>query len=98
MPAPPGQTRAAGAPSYAPEGEGQATEARPQTVSEALNAAYRLCDINAVPAPGHRRMVTLVKRYLATRRRIDDHFASWVIAYADPTGETAVRNVLQARR
>lgn len=39
------------------------------------------------------RLRRLVRRFVATSRP-GDSFAAWFIAYPDPTGETAVRNVM----
>lgn len=43
------------------------------------------------------RIQRLVRRYIA-ERRADIDFRTWFIAYADPTGETAVRNVMRGKR
>lgn len=40
------------------------------------------------------RIKRLVRRYL-NEGRSDVDFRTWFIAYADPTGETAVRNVIR---
>ena len=42
------------------------------------------------------RIRKLVRRFVETGRS-DVDFRTWFIAYADPTGETAVRNVLRER-
>jgi hypothetical protein len=39
------------------------------------------------------KLSRIVRAYLATDQERD--LVSWVIAYADPTGETAVRNVMR---
>lgn len=96
MNAPPGLAPVASAPSYDPEGgAGGESRAVPQTISEAINEAHRVCVASGVTPPGHRRMVVLLKRYASARTCRT--FGEWVIAYADPTGETAVRNVMAAR-
>lgn len=43
------------------------------------------------------RVRRLVRRFV-TDGRTDLDFRTWFISYADPTGETAVRNVLREER
>lgn len=43
------------------------------------------------------KLSRIVRDYLATDQQERD-LVSWVIAYADPTGETAVHNVLRQQR
>ena len=43
---------------------------------------------------GGSRLRSLVRRYVETGRP-DIDFRTWFISYADPTGETAVRNVMR---
>lgn len=45
---------------------------------------------------GGERLRDLVETYVATGHTGD--FRTWFIAYADPTGETAVRNVIRQNR
>lgn len=71
-------------------------QTRPETVETALRAAADFCATAGVHF-GHRKMVRLVRAYLADRSA-HQSFGAWVIAYADPTGETAVRNVMRATR
>lgn len=70
-----------------------AGHACPDDVEGALRGAYRACDDLGLHF-GHRKMVRLVRAYLANRTA-EQTFGQWVIAYADPTGETAVRNVMR---
>lgn len=42
------------------------------------------------------RLQRLVRRFISDGRA-DLDFKTWVIAHADPTGETAVRNVMRER-
>jgi hypothetical protein len=86
------------APSYGPEGDTGAAQQRPQTTTEALTAAYRLCATEGVPAPGHRRMVRLVKDHLSSRGRIEASFVGRVMAYRDPTADEAIKKVLREAR
>lgn len=44
----------------------------------------------------HHRMSRIIRRFVR-EGRIDIDFRTWFIAYADPTGETAVRNVMRGR-
>lgn len=43
------------------------------------------------------RLRSLIRRYVEDGRT-DIDFRTWFISYADPTGETAVRNVLRVAR
>lgn len=45
---------------------------------------------------GQSRLSRIVRAYLSEDQHERD-IVSWVIAYADPTGETAVRNVMRAK-
>lgn len=68
---------------------------RPETVEAAIRAAHDFiaaAGLNLRP----RKVTRLVRAYLATRAA-QQSFGAWLIAYADPTGETAVRNVLRER-
>lgn len=58
--------------------------------------ARRVADEHALEI-SQNRIQRLARRFIA-ERRADIDFRSWVIAYADPTGETAVRNVMRASR
>ena len=40
---------------------------------------------------GHRKLCRIARAFLATRQT-NREFSTWVMAYADPTGETAVWN------
>ena len=44
----------------------------------------------------HRKLVRLVRAFVATRAA-GEEFLGWLISYKDPTGETAVWNVLKGR-
>ena len=43
------------------------------------------------------RLVRIIRRYI-NDGRADIDFRTWFIAYADPTGEKAVRNVMRSVR
>ena len=58
--------------------------------------ARRVADDSGLPI-SQNRIQRLVRRYI-TERRADIDFRTWFIGYADPTGETAVRNVMRAAR
>lgn len=45
----------------------------------------------------HHRMSRIIRRFVREGRS-DIDFRTWFIAYADPTGETAVRNVLRSHQ
>jgi len=72
---------------------GSAGDSCPQTVEQALRVAYDVAAAAGLTGMGHRRMVRVVRTYLA-ERQAEQTFGAWVLAYADPTGDTAVRNVL----
>lgn len=55
--------------------------------------AVKVCTDLGLTIRGN-RLHLLVSRYLATGRA-DVDFRTWFIAYADPTGETACRNVMR---
>lgn len=57
-------------------------------------AARVVDDLGVETTPAGVRV--LVARYVA--EEIDQSLRSWVIAYTDPTGETAVRNVMRGAR
>lgn len=42
----------------------------------------------------HNKLVRLVRAFVQTKRS-EEEFLGWLISYADPTGETAVWNVLK---
>ena len=90
-PAPPG-TRPA--PTRCESASGSQT----QTVGAALVRRY----VNVAmidPAAAHlsvHRVNKIVRRFIADGRAERD-LVSYVVGYADPTGETAVRNVMRAR-
>jgi len=86
MSAPPGVSARTEAPE---QRRGGGTE-RVQAFS---NLARRVADDNGLPI-SQNRIQRLVRRYIA-ERRADIDFRTWFIAYADPTGETAVRNVMK---
>ena len=48
-------------------------------------------------AVSHHRMGRIIRRFVREGRS-DIDFRTWFIAYADPTGETAVRNVMREAR
>jgi hypothetical protein len=55
--------------------------------------ARKVVDELDLPVSGS-RMRDLIRRFVSEGRG-DIDFRTWVIAYADPTGETAVRNVMR---
>ena len=68
---------------------------RPDTVEAVLrnDDAHRIA---AELGIGSRKLARLARQYLASAHT-DWRFGTWLLAYADPTGETAVRNVLRER-
>lgn len=74
-------------------GEGTAA-GRALTVEDALRVAHRVMEELGIHL-GTRKLHRLVARYIRDGRA-DVDFRTWFLAYADPTGETAVRNVLRA--
>lgn len=65
----------------------------PRTV--AREAMKVLVDMGLEVRPAAVRV--LVTRFIAEGHTSTADLRSWVIAYADPTGETAVRNVMKGR-
>lgn len=59
----------------------------------AREAAKVAADLDLRMSPARIRL--LVRRFVSEGRS-DLDFRTWFIAYADPTGETAVRNVMKA--
>lgn len=67
-----------------------------QTVEALVRAVERHPDV-AAAGMGHRRIVRVVRRFLAAGLHQRD-LVAYVVGYADPTGETAVRNVMRGQR
>lgn len=57
--------------------------------------AQKLAEELDLPISGS-RIRRIVRRYVR-EGRFDIDFRTWFISYADPTGETAVRNVMRER-
>lgn len=70
-------------------------EATGPTVEALVRAVERHPDV-APLGIGHRRVVRLVRRFVAQGVAERD-LVQYVVGYADPTGETAVRNVMRER-
>ena len=66
----------------------------PKTVTR--EAIKVLTDLHLDVRPAGVRV--LVKRFIESGHTSTSDLRSWVIAYADPTGETAVRNVMRGAR
>lgn len=95
MTAPPGSARALS--TTEPAGSRESRESgflHPRIV--AREAVKVLADLGLDVRPAAVRV--LVSRFIAEGHTTTDDLRSWVIAYADPTGETAVRNVMRADR
>lgn len=92
MSAPPGDQIATG-PNLRANGERQTEFLSPRVVTR---EATKVCADLGLNIRGA-RLRTLVDRFIL-QGRTDIDFRTWFIAYADPTGETAVRNVLRERR
>ena len=71
-------------------------EATGQTVEALVRAVERHPDVEALNL-SHRRVVRVVRRFIAAGLHERD-LVAYVVGYADPTGETAVRNVMRGRR
>lgn len=67
-------------------------DARAETINGYLALAYST-GVMAQMGIGHGKLVRLIRAYVATRGTAEE-FLGWVTSYADPTGETAVWNVL----
>jgi len=61
-----------------------------------MREASKVCDDLHLNIRGA-RLRTLVDRFLE-HGRADVDFRTWFISYADPTGESAVRNVMRGAR
>ena len=72
------------------EGSGSVSHALVQQVVKAAREEGVLLTMSA------NKLNRLVRSYFADRTTTKS-FGQWVIAYADPTGETAVRNVMRER-
>lgn len=75
------------------EGDRQSDYLSVPTLSR--QARKLVADLN-LPMSGS-RIRKLVRRFV-TEGRTDVDFRTWFIAYADPTGETAVSNVMKEQR
>ena len=73
------------------EGEGQEEFL---SVPVLARQAFKVVEDLDLPISGS-RVRKLVRRFVREGRG-DIDFRTWFIAYADPTGETAVRNVMKA--
>lgn len=89
---PPGVAPDASASLYE-RGRGPEAIAPARRVSSLLAQARTYRQLDRI---GNRRLAGLVNAYVS--QEIERDLVSWVIAYADPTGETAVRNVIRERR
>lgn len=92
MTSPPGLHSVAGA-RLIQQGEKPQGMTPAQRVSSLIKEARRYRQLDSV---SNTRLSTLVNAYVSTE--IERDFVSWVIGYADPTGETAVHNVLRQQR
>ncbi len=92
MAAPPGQTRAAGARWNHSQREGCIG----QPCLDVETLVRGACASPDVARLGfsHRKLVRVVRAFIVSDQHERD-LVSWVIGYADPTGETAVRNVMR---
>lgn len=91
MPAPPGLSPAASARLIERGGSPEAVHpARRVSTLMAQARTYRQLDHLS-----NKRLSVLVNAYVS--REIDGDFVLYVLGYADPTGETAVRNVVRER-
>lgn len=79
-------------PNLRANGERQAQFLSPRVL---MREAAKVCDDLHLNIRGA-RLRTLIETYVSTGRP-DIDFRTWFISYADPTGETAVRNVLRGR-
>ncbi|MGI8682033.1 MAG: hypothetical protein ACR2JO_07875 [Mycobacteriales bacterium] len=61
-----------------------------------MREAAKVCDDLGLSIRGA-RLRSMIDRFV-TEGRGDIDFRTWFIAYADPTGETAVRNVMREER
>ena len=68
----------------------------PVRVRHLVDAGEWVCEQTNRPMR-RRRIRELVVAYLR-EGRTDVDFRTWFVAYADPTGETAVRNVMRGAR
>ena len=68
----------------------------PVRVRLLVDAGEWVCEQTNQPMR-RRKIRDLVIRYMR-EGRADADFRTWFIAYADPTGETAVRNVMRSAR
>jgi len=93
MPAPPGIEALHGARWNNVGGKGESVSHA--LVAELVNLARREMAVTDLNLSAN-KLSRIVREYVATDQRERD-LVSWVIAYADPTGETAVRNVMRAR-
>ena len=92
MPAPPGTTAQQGPRRKHVSEKGEISHA---LMAELVSFARREMAILDLQLSAN-KLSRIVREYLATDQRERD-LLSWVIAYADPTGEQAVRNVLKGR-
>lgn len=65
----------------------------PVRVRQLTDAGVWVCETRGVPMR-RSRVRSLVIRFMR-EGRTDVDFRTWFIGYADPTGETAVRNILR---
>ena len=93
--APPGLAPVAGARRNHERREGSIGQ--PCLDPEALVRLARRSPAIAAMGLGQSRLSRVVREFIAANLPSRE-FVGWVIAYADPTGETAVRNVMRERR
>lgn len=91
MPAPPGSTRTQTRTDHASGGKETAIGAALVTRYVHLAMSDPACAEMSV-----HRINKVVRRFIAAGQHERD-LVSWLISYYDPTGETAVRNVMRAR-
>lgn len=84
------------APAVAPDSSHMESASQTLTVESALRHAGRLCAELGIPLQ-YRRMHQLVRRAVSDHLTVAE-FTERVVAYADPTGERAVRNVMRGAR
>ena len=95
--APPGATAQHGPRRLLVRRETSADDARRNAdVDHYLGLAYAT-GVAADMRIGHSKLVRLVRAFVATKAT-GDEFVGWLTTYADPTGDTAVWNVLKSSK